>query len=145
MSDVDAASGRGREATALPERVLVGTDGSPTATQAVRRAATLAKLFGAELRVLSAHREASRGGLWAGATPPDQNWLATASAAAQQVAEKAALDTRARRTMSATVTSLKPVAATAAMTARSKRSRCAARTSSAGSPLLPLGSPGSPS
>ncbi len=90
MSDVDAASGRGREATALPERVLVGTDGSPTATQAVRRAATLAKLFGAELRVLSAHREASRGGLWAGATPPDQNWLAIASAAAQQVAEKAA-------------------------------------------------------
>jgi nucleotide-binding universal stress UspA family protein len=57
---------------------------------AVRRAATLAKAFGAELRVLSAHKEASRGGLWAGATPPDQNWLATASAAAQQVAEKAA-------------------------------------------------------
>jgi nucleotide-binding universal stress UspA family protein len=76
--------------TALPQRILVGTDGSPTATLAVRRAATLAKLFGAELRVLSAHREASRGGLWAGATPPDQTWLATASAAAQQVAETAA-------------------------------------------------------
>jgi len=90
MSDTDAASAREREVTALPQRVLVGTDGSPTATLAVRRAATLAKLFGAEMRVLSAHREASRGGLWAGATPPDQNWLATASAAAQQVAEKAA-------------------------------------------------------
>jgi nucleotide-binding universal stress UspA family protein len=76
--------------TALPQRILVGTDGSPTATLAVRRAATLAKLFGAEIRVLSAHREASRGGLWAGATPPDQTWLATASAAAQQVAETAA-------------------------------------------------------
>jgi nucleotide-binding universal stress UspA family protein len=90
MSDTDATNARERNATALPERILVGTDGSPTATVAVRRAATMAKLFGAELRVLSAHREASRGGLWAGATPPDQTWLATASAAAQQVAEKAA-------------------------------------------------------
>ena len=79
MSDTDAASAREREVTALPQRVLVGTDGSPTATLAVRRAATLAKVFGAEMRVLSAHREASRGG-----------WLATASAAGQQVAEKAA-------------------------------------------------------
>ncbi|HEX6476257.1 MAG TPA: universal stress protein [Acidimicrobiales bacterium] len=90
MSDTDAASAREQEVTSLPQRIVVGTDGSPTATLAVRRAATLAKLFGAELRVLSAHREASRGGLWAGATPPDQNWLATASAAAQQVAENAA-------------------------------------------------------
>jgi nucleotide-binding universal stress UspA family protein len=90
MSDTDAVSAREREMTVLPQRILVGTDGSPTATLAVRRAATLAKLFGAELRVLSAHREASRGGLWAGATPPDQTWLATASAAAQQVAETAA-------------------------------------------------------
>jgi nucleotide-binding universal stress UspA family protein len=88
MSDTDAA--REREPTDLPKRIVVGSDGSPTATVAVRRAAILAKLFGAELRVLSAHREASRGGLWAGATPPDQTWLATASAAAQQVAEKAA-------------------------------------------------------
>ena len=50
MSDTDAASAREREVTALPQRVLVGTDGSPTATLAVRRAATLAKVFGAEMR-----------------------------------------------------------------------------------------------
>jgi nucleotide-binding universal stress UspA family protein len=90
MPDTDATSAKEREMMALPGRVLVGTDGSPTAALAVRRAALLAKLFGAELRVLTAHREASRGGLWAGATPPDQNWLAIASAAAQEVAEKAA-------------------------------------------------------
>src|SRR5579859_7654362 len=47
--------------------------------------------------------------------------------------------------MSATVTSLNPVAATAAMTDRSSRSRCAARTVSGGSPFLPRGRPGSPS
>jgi nucleotide-binding universal stress UspA family protein len=90
MPDADAISAREKEMTNPPSRILVGTDGSPTAALAVRRAATLAKLFGAELRILTAHREASRGGLWAGATPPDQNWLAIASAAAQDVAEKAA-------------------------------------------------------
>ena len=90
MSDAGGDSAREREVTTLPARIVVGTDGSPTATMAVRRAATLAKAFGAELRVLSAHKEASRGGLWAGATPPDSEWLAIASAAAQQVAEKAA-------------------------------------------------------
>src|SRR4029077_12754778 len=47
--------------------------------------------------------------------------------------------------MIATVTSLKPVAATAAITDRSSRSRCAARTVSGGRPFLPRGRPGSPS
>src|SRR5215471_923738 len=47
--------------------------------------------------------------------------------------------------MSATVTSLKPLAATAAITDRSSRSRCAARTVSVGRPFLPRGRPGSPS
>lgn len=89
MSDTDEMRAREQEAMALPKRVLVGTDGSPTATLAVRRAATLAKLFGAELRVLTAHQEASRAGLWV-ATPPDQKWLAVASAVAEETAEKAA-------------------------------------------------------
>src|SRR5437899_647692 len=81
--------GSGHQATDEGGRPA-GGDGRGQLVAARARAATLAKLFGAELRVLSAHREASRGGLWAGATPPDQTWLATASAAAQQVAEKAA-------------------------------------------------------
>ena len=90
MSEISVSSAREQEVMTLPRRIVVGTDGSPTANLAVRRAAAMAKVFGAELRVLSAHREASRGGLWAGATPPDQTWLATASAAAQEIAEKAA-------------------------------------------------------
>src|SRR6266566_2120574 len=45
--------------------------------------------------------------------------------------------------MSATVTSRKPTSPTAAITARSKRSRWASRTSSAGNPLRPRGRPGS--
>src|SRR5258708_33274435 len=47
--------------------------------------------------------------------------------------------------MSATVTLWKPAVWTAAITARSRRSRCAPRTSSAGSPLRPRGRPRSPS
>ena len=47
--------------------------------------------------------------------------------------------------MSATVTALNPLAATAAITDRSSRSRCAARTASGGRPFLPRGRPGSPS
>src|SRR5260221_9216436 len=47
--------------------------------------------------------------------------------------------------MSDTVTLWKPAVWTAAITARSRRSRCASRTSSAGSPLRPRGRPRSPS
>src|SRR5258707_3763510 len=47
--------------------------------------------------------------------------------------------------MSATVTLWKPAVWTAAIPARSRRSRCVSRTSSAGSPLRPRGRPLSPS
>lgn len=41
-------------------RIVVGTDGSETATEAVRRAADLAKLAGAELSIVSAYEPVSK-------------------------------------------------------------------------------------
>jgi nucleotide-binding universal stress UspA family protein len=42
-------------------RILVGTDGSPTADKAVQTAVTLARRLGAELHILSAYRSAASG------------------------------------------------------------------------------------
>jgi len=41
-------------------RIVVGTDGSETAAEAVRQAADLAKLAGSELRIVSAYEPVSR-------------------------------------------------------------------------------------
>lgn len=41
-------------------RIVVGTDGSQTAAEAVRQAADLAKLAGSELRIVSAYEPVSR-------------------------------------------------------------------------------------
>jgi nucleotide-binding universal stress UspA family protein len=61
--------------------VLVGTDGSPSARIAVRHAARLAKLSGARLTVASAY---TRSGPGSGPMlAPDDEWLATDAAAAQ--------------------------------------------------------------
>jgi nucleotide-binding universal stress UspA family protein len=43
-------------------RILVGTDGSPTADKAVETAAVLARRLGAELHILTAYRSAVAGG-----------------------------------------------------------------------------------
>jgi nucleotide-binding universal stress UspA family protein len=41
------------------KRIVVGTDGSPSASEAVREAVSLAKLCGAELHIVSAYRPLS--------------------------------------------------------------------------------------
>jgi nucleotide-binding universal stress UspA family protein len=60
-------------------RIVVGTDGSDTATQAVREAAVLAAQLGAALEVVSAYTPVSRQRLREEArqTPADQQWMVT--------------------------------------------------------------------
>ncbi|MGH3578949.1 MAG: universal stress protein, partial [Mycobacterium sp.] len=79
MDDAARESGSGAGA-ALPKSLLVGTDGSPTALVAVRRAAMLAKALDCQLTVVCAQRREARGeGLWAGAVA-DTSSGASASA-----------------------------------------------------------------
>ena len=82
------------------QHVLVGTDGSPTANEAVRQAAALARLSGARLTVLSAHTGGKDRDPDA---PADLQWSLTAAATAQEAASTAAamarglgVDARAR-------------------------------------------------
>ena len=60
-------------------RIVVGTDGSDTATEAVREAAVLAAQLGAALEVVSAYTPVSRQRLREEArqTPDDQQWMVT--------------------------------------------------------------------
>ncbi|HLG92711.1 MAG TPA: universal stress protein [Acidimicrobiales bacterium] len=77
------------QGSSLPTKVVVGTDGSPTATVALERAAALVKVLGASLRVVCAYRDPSRGeGPWPGAAPVDAASVARAAAAAQQTADR---------------------------------------------------------
>jgi len=58
-------------------RIVVGTDGSATATEAVRQAADLARAFGAELVVVHGARiaAAAQSGMAGGAIPPDMEGI----------------------------------------------------------------------
>ncbi len=74
----------------VPKSIIVGTDGSPTATVAVRRAADLAAALGAKLTVVCGYqKDTSVGGLWTGAPTVDNKMLAAVSVAADQVVSKA--------------------------------------------------------
>jgi nucleotide-binding universal stress UspA family protein len=70
--------------------IVVGTDGSTTADEAVRRAARAAALSGARLHIVTAvdgpARAASAG---AQELPLDMQWLATPGRAADQILERA--------------------------------------------------------
>jgi nucleotide-binding universal stress UspA family protein len=74
--------------------IVVGTDGSPTATEAVRRAGHLARVEGAALHVVTAyHRESGwsdRGD--AKSLAADQQWLASPGAAAGDLALQTAVE-----------------------------------------------------
>lgn len=66
----------------MPQRILVGTDGSATAGIAVRRAAGMAALTGAELVIVSAYSAKAPGAL--GSVAGSETWAATAEAAARE-------------------------------------------------------------
>ena len=67
--------------------VLVGTDGSPTATEAVRHAASLARSTGARLTVLAAYGDTPTA---EADTPVDLQWQTTGAATAEEAAREAA-------------------------------------------------------
>ena len=58
-------------------RIVVGTDGSETAAEAVRQAADLARAFGSELVVVHGARiaAAAQSGMAGGAIPPDMEGI----------------------------------------------------------------------
>lgn len=73
------------------KRIVVGTDGSPSATEAVRHAARLAASFGAELDILTAYnppdpRQIAR---WIQEAPSEIAPKFSGTAAAEEVAKKA--------------------------------------------------------
>src|ERR1700722_4713867 len=68
----------------LAQKILVGTDGSETASIAVRRAATIAAANGAELFIVSAFSNRPPGKLGSGIGSSDAAGAATAEAAARE-------------------------------------------------------------
>jgi nucleotide-binding universal stress UspA family protein len=73
----------------LAQKILVGTDGSDTASIAVRRAASIAAVNGAELVIVSAYSSRPPGKLGSGIGSSDAAWAATAEAAATEHVNRA--------------------------------------------------------
>ena len=62
MAETDVSRAHEGGAVVVPRRIVVGTDGSATATLAVDAAAALAKAVGAQVSVVTATGEPSRVG-----------------------------------------------------------------------------------
>jgi nucleotide-binding universal stress UspA family protein len=80
----------GQSGSGVPTKIVVGTDGSPTAERAVHKATALAKAVGAELIVISAYNNRAPGGVAAAGISIDSSWVAAAQTAAETVAREAA-------------------------------------------------------
>ena len=71
--------------------IVVGTDGSDTATHALREAADLARATGACLHIVSAYERASGGHIEGGGDTPERaSWMVGADAQVDSVLESAA-------------------------------------------------------
>jgi nucleotide-binding universal stress UspA family protein len=72
--------------------IVVGTDGSPTATRAVERAVELAALCGSEVHLVTAHAAAERTKVAVGSsvTPEVSDWKLNPDYKAESVLESAA-------------------------------------------------------
>jgi nucleotide-binding universal stress UspA family protein len=82
---MSAQSGNG-----VPTKIVVGTDGSPTALRAVAKATALAKAVGAELVIVSAFNNRAPSGVAAAGIALDSSWVAAAQSGAESVAKEAA-------------------------------------------------------
>ena len=82
---MSAQSGNG-----VPTKIVVGTDGSPTALRAVSKATALAKAVGAELVIVSAFNNRAPSGVAAAGIALDSSWVAAAQTGAESVAKEAA-------------------------------------------------------
>jgi len=74
----------------VPTKIVVGTDGSPTAERAVAKAVALAKAVGAELIIVSAYNNRAPSGVAAAGIAIDSSWVAAAQAGAEAVAKESA-------------------------------------------------------
>jgi nucleotide-binding universal stress UspA family protein len=79
----------GQSGTGVPTKIVVGTDGSPTARRAVGKATALAAAVGAELIIVSAYNNRAPGGVAAAGVALDSSWVAAAHTAAENVAREA--------------------------------------------------------
>ena len=79
----------GASTSGVPTRIVVGTDGSPTAQRAVGKATALAAAVGAELIIVSAYNNRAPSGVAAAGISLDSGWVAAASTAAENVAREA--------------------------------------------------------
>jgi nucleotide-binding universal stress UspA family protein len=77
-----------------PTNIVVGTDGSETATRALDRAAALASALGAKLLIVSAYSDRP-GGVPSAGVSLDAGWAAAAKSAAEKVVADA--EGRARK------------------------------------------------
>ena len=75
--------------------IVVGTDGSTTAAEAVRQAAQLARLSGATVHIVSAYRPLEAYATAPEALPPSVHELIDPAGIARQVLEEAAAKARA--------------------------------------------------
>jgi nucleotide-binding universal stress UspA family protein len=73
----------------VPTKIVVGTDGSPTAQRAVAKATALAAAVGAELIIVSAYNNRAPSGVAAAGVALDSSWVAAAASAAEDVAADA--------------------------------------------------------
>ncbi len=86
----------------VPTRIVVGTDGSETATRALDRAVALAAAVGAELHIVSAFNDRAPGGVPSAGIALDAGWVAAARSAAEKIVHEA--EERARAGQVATIT-----------------------------------------
>jgi nucleotide-binding universal stress UspA family protein len=80
---------------AMLATVAVGTDGSPTAAQAVKVAAEMAKRFDAELVLLSAFSDSGGGPLDRGGASEELQWSFNSSARLKTLLDRSEADLRA--------------------------------------------------
>jgi nucleotide-binding universal stress UspA family protein len=71
----------GQSGSGVPTKIVVGTDGSPTADRAVAKAAALAQAVGAELIIVSAYNNRAPSGVAAAGISLDSGWVAAAGVA----------------------------------------------------------------
>ena len=79
----------GQSGSGVPTKIVVGTDGSPTADRAVAKAAALAQAVGAELIIVSAYNNRAPSGVAAAGISLDSGWVGAAHSAAELVAKEA--------------------------------------------------------
>jgi len=77
------------------QSIVVGTDGSPTAEEAVRQATELARLSGAKVHLVSAYRPLESYATVPGALPPNVRELIDPAGIARTVLDDAAAKVRA--------------------------------------------------